>query len=73
MVFATASITVEATKTQINAEEELTVNVSLSINASDNTIYYLRGVFYKLGTTRYCGHTWDGNEWFSGPYSSNEG
>lgn len=42
------------------------------INAPDGTNYYLRGVFYKEGSNNYCGYTWNGNDWFSGPYSTDE-
>ncbi|OGG02494.1 hypothetical protein A2W14_01700 [Candidatus Gottesmanbacteria bacterium RBG_16_37_8] len=55
----------------INSEYE--INVVLSINAADNTRYYLRGIFYKEGTNKYCGYTWNGQNWFNGPYSAAQG
>ncbi len=54
-------------------DQEFIVSTMLSIQAGDGTSYYLRGVFYKEGTSNYCGITWNGSDWFSGPYSSNEG
>ncbi len=53
--------------------DELTFQIKLSINVSNNTNYYLRGVFYKKDTSNYCGFTWNGSAFFSGPYSTNEG
>lgn len=63
----------ESLITITNPSQEYSVDVKLSINADDGTVYYLRGVFYKDSSTNYCGYTWNGSEWFSGPYSSNEG
>ncbi|MBI4990743.1 hypothetical protein HZB96_01460 [Candidatus Gottesmanbacteria bacterium] len=73
-IFA-ASITLnDGTPTTISDfNQEYQVNVSLSINADDGTVYYLRGSFYQSGTNNYCGYTWNGSSWFNGPYSSNEG
>lgn len=68
-----SSISSSTSQSEISHEQELTVQVSLSIQASNSTNYYLRGVFYKEGTSDYCGFTWNGNDWFAGPYSSNEG
>lgn len=53
--------------------QEFNVNVNLSINVDDGTKYYLRGVFYKPGSSNYCGLTWTGSAWFNGPYSTNDG
>lgn len=53
----------------IGATDEFLVDVKLSINAADNTDYYLRGLFYKPGTSDYCGLTWNGTSWYSGPIS----
>jgi hypothetical protein len=72
-VFA-SSINLQNGKSLIgNPDEEYTVDLTLSINAQNNTLYYLRGVFFKPNTNDYCGYTWNGNSWFSGPYSSSEG
>lgn len=71
-VFA-ASISLQSDTQALNQYSELSVNAFLSINSQDNTQYYLRGVFYREGTTNYCGVTWNGSSWFSGPYSTNEG
>jgi len=49
---------------------EIQVNTVLDITADEGTVYYLRGVFYKEGTTNYCGLTWNGGDWFSGPYTN---
>lgn len=68
-----ASLSLQTDTQSLNQDSELSVNVSLSINSPDNTSYYLRGVFYKDGTSNYCGLTWNGDSWFAGPYSSNNG
>jgi len=69
-----ASVTISNTKAQLTSpDEEYTADVNLSISASNGTTYYLRGVFYKPGTSNYCGYTWNGSSWFNGPYTSNEG
>lgn len=69
-----SSISLQSDKNQINGiDDEYFVNANLSINAADGTNYYLRGVFYKPRTTKYCGYTWNGNNWFSGPYTSGDG
>ena len=65
-----ASIITGLDQSEIKAEEFLTTQVKLNISAKDGTAYYLRGVFYQPGTTSYCGYTWNGGSWFSGPYSS---
>lgn len=68
-----ATITTQSGQSEINASDEYVVNANLSISTGDGTIYYLRGVFYKTGTSNYCGLTWNGSEWFSGPYTTNDG
>lgn len=69
-----SSITLSADKTQLqNTDDVLSISVSLSINATDSAMYYLRGVFYLPGSSDYCGFTWNGTSWFAGPYSSNDG
>src|SRR3989338_6567798 len=55
------------------ADQELSVPLELKINSVDGTVYYLRGAFYKEGTSQYCGYTWSGSEWYNGPYTSAEG
>src|SRR3990167_3152404 len=54
-------------------EQELTVPLELKIKSGDGTVYYLRGAFYKEGTSQYCGYTWNGSEWYNGPFTSNDG
>lgn len=68
-----ATLQTTSDKTSLSVDEELSAVISLSINTSDGTQYFLRGVFYKDGTSNYCGATWNGNSWFAGPYSTNEG
>ncbi|PIV01706.1 hypothetical protein COS54_00655, partial [Candidatus Shapirobacteria bacterium CG03_land_8_20_14_0_80_39_12] len=62
----------QSSQTSLNKGEELIVNTVLNINATDGTVYYLRGIFYKTGTNNYCGYTWNGSSWFKGPYTTNE-
>jgi hypothetical protein len=56
-----------------NINQEYKVNVEVNINSPNETIYYLRGVFYKIGKSDYCGFTFNGKDWFKGPISSSEG
>jgi hypothetical protein len=69
-VFA-ATITMQNAPTQIGISDEYAMDVTLSISVADNTNYYLRGVFYSPGTSNYCGYTWNGTDWFKGPFSNN--
>ncbi len=72
-VFA-ASIDISSGPSRLlSSNEEYSVNVVLSINTPDGTPYYLRGVFFKPGDNNYCGYTWNGNFYFKGPISANEG
>lgn len=57
--------------TDIN--QTLEVEVKLNISADDKTVYYLRGLFYKSGTNKYCGYSAKNQDWFNGPYTVNEG
>lgn len=68
-IFA-ATFNLSNSPTQIGISDEYPVDVTLSISVADGTIYYLRGAFYKNGTSNYCGYTWNGTEWFNGPYST---
>lgn len=68
-----ATISTNGDKSQLGVNDELNVSANLSISATDGTQYFLRGLLYKSGTSNYCGYTWNGQSWFSGPYSSNEG
>jgi hypothetical protein len=69
-----ASIALEPEKSSLNSPaDEFPVNVNFQIDAPDNKVYYLRGIFYQPDTSNYCGYTWNGNSWFKGPYSSGEG
>ena len=68
-----ASIINQNGPSEINSSDEYPINTTLNISTANGTVYYLRGVFYKAGTANYCGLTWNGNNWFSGPYTVNEG
>lgn len=68
-----ASMTLQSSQTDLSIDQELLVQVSLSIQSADSTNYYLRGMFYKEGVSGYCGYTWNGSDWYRGPYSSGEG
>lgn len=69
-VFA-ASINLSSSQTQIGSSDEYLVNVNFSIGSANGTNYFLRGVFYLPGTSNYCGFTYNGLDWFNGPYSNN--
>lgn len=62
-----ATIQLTSSQTQLNFDEEFTVNVSLAISTSST--YYLRGMFHKPGISKYCGFTWNGSSWYNGPYT----
>lgn len=66
-----SSITYSSSQTNIGVDDEFIVNAQLTINASNGSIYYLRGEFYQ-NEGSYCGFTWNGNSWYNGPYN-NEG
>ena len=57
----------------IGIEDEFPVDVEFNISAKDGTLYYLRGAFFLEGSTKYCGLTWNGQDWFAGPYSTDSG
>ena len=63
----TSSITNQNSTYQVN--DEVQIHVSIEINSSDGTAYYLRGVFYKSGTSNYCGYTWNGSTFYNSPVS----
>jgi hypothetical protein len=67
-----AGFTLSSTQTSINADDEFNVDVYFSISATNGTTYYLRGVFYPVAKN-YCGYTWNGNAWYNGPYTVNNG
>lgn len=67
-----ATISHTTTKTSIGIDEDIELDVNLTIQAGDGNEYFLRGVFYKPGDNNYCGFTWNGSTWFSGPYSTQE-
>jgi len=66
------SISITGGNSQIKSSDEYSVHVAFSIKVADGTEYYLRGAFAKQGSKKYCGYTWNGNNWFNGPYT-NEG
>lgn len=67
-----ANVSIFSDNTSPTYESEIEVKTLLSINSQDGTTYYLRGVFFKPSTTDYCGLTWNGKEYYSGPYSKDE-
>lgn len=73
-VYAASITHIESpSSTTFTPQDEISFKIKLSINTSNDAIYYLRGVFYKKDTNNYCGYTWNNNAFFSGPYSTNEG
>lgn len=64
-------MSLSSSQSNLNAGDEFNVDVNFSISSADGTSYYLRGEFYKEGTSSYCGYTWNGNNWYNGPYSNN--
>lgn len=70
VVAASLSLSDSTPETLSDLDQEYHTTVSLNIDAADGTIYYLRGVFSKEGSSNYCGKTWNGSSWFSGPFGS---
>jgi len=68
-----ATITVSSDSDTLSSDAIYTVHVALNINTGNDTVYYLRGVFFKPNTSSYCGYTWNGDTWFAGPYSTDSG
>jgi hypothetical protein len=66
-----AQITLSTGTQSISVNDEYDINVHLSVNASDGTTYYLRGVFYQTAG-KYCGFTWNGSSWYSSPVDKGE-
>ncbi len=71
-VFA-ATITVQNGATSLGSADEYTVDTVVSIGSANGTQYFLRGAFYQDGTTNYCGYTYNGSDWYNGPYTTNSG
>lgn len=65
-VFAAMSLTFTGLPPNINQDEEISVQVSLT-GAPLNTTYYLRAAFYVDGTTQYFGYTWNNSGWNNVP------
>lgn len=68
-----SSLTLQSSVSDIGVDDEFPVDVGFNISAKDGTLYYLRGVFFLEGSTKYCGLTWNGSEWYAGPYSTDSG
>lgn len=68
-VFAAFDFT--STETSITDTQELIVHVTLDLSSSTaNSKYYLRGAFYKEGTSNYFGYTINNTDTaYNGPYS----
>lgn len=71
-VFA-VSVTLGSAQSSIGVGDEYTVAAQLSASVTNGTTYYLRGAFFKPGTSSYCGYTWNGSSWYNGPYSTDNG
>lgn len=68
-----ASASLSSNQSQIGQGDEYTVTINLSVNVANGTNYFLRGTFYQTGTTNYCGYTYNGTDWYNGPYTTNSG
>lgn len=55
----------------IAQSDEVPIDASLIIQ-NDST-YYLRGVFYISGSSKYCGYTYNGQNFYSEPVTTNDG
>lgn len=65
-----AGLTLSSNQSSINSNDEFNVNINFFISSPNGTTYYLRGAFYQT-VGNYCGFTWNGSNWYNGPYSVN--
>lgn len=68
-----ASISLSTLSSSFSYTDEIPVAVKIAISSADETNYYLRGVFSKEGSSNYCGFTWNGTTFYSGPYTIDDG
>lgn len=62
-VFAARSLTIEANKSSLFGEEEMIVATSSASGFTDGETIYIKGAFYKEGSTNYLGYTKNGDQW----------
>ncbi|OGD87062.1 hypothetical protein A2870_02805 [Candidatus Curtissbacteria bacterium RIFCSPHIGHO2_01_FULL_41_11] len=67
-----AAFNFSTSKQTVTDTEELSVSINLDLSTSTaNNAYYLRGAFYKEGTTQYFGYTQDNSgNFYNGPYGN---
>ncbi len=68
VVFADFSFS--TSKTTLTPEEEIELNVELSLQGQGNKTYYLEGAFKKENSSNYFGLTWNDAEWIKYTTSS---
>lgn len=68
-----ATISTQNGVSSLGPADEYAIDAALSIGSADGTKYFLRGVFYQDGTKNYCGYTYNGLDWYNGPYTTNNG
>lgn len=57
------------TPNKINTDQSFNVNTQIT-GLTPNTVYYLKGAFYKSGSTNYFGKTKVGNDWIKNSVTS---
>ena len=60
---ASRNITISADKTVLNGYDEMTVTVSSMSGFTDGETIYIKGAFYKDGSTNYFGYTKNNDTW----------
>jgi len=68
-VFAARSLTIQANKTSILGDEEMTITASAS-GFTDGEIIYIKGAFFQSGSTNYFGYTKSGDSWIKNSASN---
>ena len=72
-IFA-AQIFLSSPSANLNSDWTYPVDLEVNSKVTDGTTYYLRAAFFLSGTTNYCGATLNNtNDWYEGPYTSNQG
>lgn len=69
--FAARSVSITSDKNSLFSDEELTLSASMSGFAEGETIY-LKGAFFKEGSTNYFGYTKNGDSWIKNSTTATE-
>ncbi|HYK08114.1 MAG TPA: hypothetical protein VEW42_01290 [Candidatus Eisenbacteria bacterium] len=62
-IYATRSITISADKSSLSGYEEMTIHIASMSGFTDGETIYIKGAFYKDGTSNYFGFTNNNGNW----------